>query len=60
MSVTVGPELSDSDVPSTVKPGQPKGRGGKTDAHSPAGKLWTVSNSYQVLKSQTSEQLLSI
>lgn len=39
MSVTVGPELSDSDVPSTVKPGQPKGRGGKTDAHSPAGKL---------------------
>ena len=39
MHGTVGPGLSDSDMPSTVKPGQPKGRGGKTDAHSTAGKL---------------------
>lgn len=60
MHVTVGPGLSDSDMPSTVKPGQPKGRGGKTGAHATAGKLWIVSNGYQVLKPQTFEQSLSI
>lgn len=38
MHVTVGPGLSDSDMPSTVKPGQPKGRGGKTGAHTAAGR----------------------
>lgn len=53
MHVTVGPGLSDSDMPSTVKPGQPKGQWWETGAHATAGKLWIVSNGYQVLKPQT-------